>query len=207
MNNIKFIDPLFDTRYFKKLYKKQINQNLYSDLGHVINDWIIINLYNPINSVIETQTTFNNEWKMENWCMQQPVGSTTIYMDKTGNVIYDDLYNNVTIHSFDLDIANNKKYINTCTKYNFKYLWYSIHKGPHKLPMHVDKDSPIRYVQCISKETTHTDWCYNGNNLSLKEGDAFLFDPKFTHSIITEQDESVFLIADCVEYTVDEFNV
>jgi hypothetical protein len=73
--------------------------------------------------------------------------------------------------------------------------------------MHVDKDSPIRYVQCISKETTHTDWCYNGNNLSLKEGDAFLFDPKFTHSIITEQDESVFLIADCVEYTVDEFNV
>ena len=40
--------------------------------------------------------------------MQQPVGSTTLYMDKTGNIIYDDLYNNVTIHSFDLDIANNK---------------------------------------------------------------------------------------------------
>ena len=86
-------------------------------------------------------------------------------------------------------------------------MWYSIHKGPHKLPMHVDKDSPIRYVQCISKETAHTDWRYNGNDLSLKEGDAFLFDPKFTHSIITEQNESVFLIADCVEYTVDEFNV
>ena len=111
MNTIKFVDPLFDTRYFKKLYKKQIDQNLYSDLEHVINDWIIINLYNPINNVIDTQTTSNNEWKMENWCMQQPVGSTTLYMDKTGNIIYDDLYNNVTIHSFDLDIANNKKTI------------------------------------------------------------------------------------------------
>lgn len=207
MNNIKFINPLFDTRYFKKLYKKQIDQNLYANLGHVINDWIIINLYNPVNAVIETQTTSKNVWKMENHCMQQPVGTTKVYMDKTGNIIYDDLYNSVTIHSFDLDIANSKKYVNICTKYNFKYLWYSIHKGPHALPMHIDKDSPIRYVQCISKESAHTDWRYNGKDLSLKEGDAFLFDPKFTHSIITEQDESVFLIADCVEHTVDEFSV
>ncbi len=207
MNNIKFIDPLFNTRYFKKLYKKQIDQNLYANLGHIINDWIIINLYNPHNGVIETQTTSTNKWKMENHYLQIPVGTTTVYMDKNGNIIYDDLYNSVTVHSFDLDIANNKKYVNTCTKYNFKYLWYSIHKGPHTLPMHVDKDSPIRYVQCISKESSHTDWCYDGNHLNLKEGDAFLFDPKFTHSIITEQDESVFLIADCVEYTVDEFNV
>ena len=127
MINIKFIDPLFNTEYFKKLYKKQINQNLYSDLSHVINDWIIINLYNPVNTVIETQTTSSNEWKMEYSCMQQPVGSTTLYMNKTGSITQNNTDNSVNIHSFDLDIANNKKYINTCTKYNFrKYVFRNI---------------------------------------------------------------------------------
>ncbi len=209
MEKIKFIEPLFDTAYFKRLFFTDIYGYVQSELSSVINDWIMLNIYNPAKVYDATQTGSDFIWTNKYTCMGKDVESTVLHMAEDGTILLEDGYKNIPVHIFNNDdVADKSYYYDICTKRNFKYLWYSIHKGPHELPMHVDKDSPIRYVQVIHKNTNHSDWCYDGNELKLKEGDAFLFDPKYTHSIITDDHlESVFLIADCPEESVAEFNV
>ena len=209
MADAKFIEPLFDTQYFKQLFFSKINQHVQTELSSVINDWIMINLYNPTQEYHETQTGSEFGWTNDYHCMDKQVFTSVLHMAQDGTILFEDGYKNIPVHIFDHDsIADNSYYYDQCKNKKFKYLWYSIHKGPHELPMHVDKDSPIRYVQVIHKNSNHTDWTYNGKELRLKEGDAFLFDPKFTHSIITKRScESIFLIADCIEETIDKFNV
>ena len=69
--------------------------------------------------------------------------------------------------------------------------------------MHVDKNSPLRYVQCISKNHKHSEFTYDNNKIIINEGDAFIFDPKYTHSVITgEGCDTIFLIGNCIENTI-----
>jgi len=213
MEKIKFIKPLFDTKYFNNLFLNKINFLLEKDINKIVNDWIMITLYNPIQGVDETQSTAIISWKQEHYCASQPVYSAILSVEENGHIIPNSTkpigFKNASIHQFDLiDVANKEQYYDTCFNNKFMYLWYSIHKGPHELPMHIDKKSGLRYVQCIYKNGKHNDWWYDGDYLVLNEGDAFVFDPKAKHSVVTETDcESVFLIADCPEWSIDEFNV
>jgi hypothetical protein len=208
MNTIKFVDPLFDTRYFKKLYKKQINPILHNDFNNSIHHWIMIDFHRPPTPP-ETQSTSRLKWTPSNKFLNEISYTTTFHTSIDNKVLAENGHKSVPICSVGLtSIADKDQYYNTCKNYKFNYLWLSIHIGPHETPMHIDEGSPIRYVQVIHKNSDHTDWTYNGKELRLKEGDAFVFDPKYTHEIITEKEcKSIFLIAQCVEYTVDEFNV
>lgn len=211
MNKIKFVKPLFDNNYFKDLFLSKINPLLENELSNLVNDWIITNIYNPLQYAHETQSTAILSWKQEYYCASQPVYTALISVDENCNILSNSIspseVDNSIVHNFDLlDIADKEKFYNTCVNYKFMYLWYSIHKGPNKLVKHIDKNSAIRYVQCIYKNGIHNDWWYDGDNLKLNEGDAFVFDPKFAHSIYTnEKCDSVFLIADCPQQTIDEF--
>jgi hypothetical protein len=207
MSKIKFINPLFDTNYFKELFLTKINPVLETDLGDVINNMIVINLYNRVQGVHETQSTSNFEWTPQYSFMNETVYTAVSHVNEVGKIMPGPGNKSIQILSIDLmDTAHKEKYYDICINRNFMYLWFSVHKGPHELPTHVDGNSPIRYVQCIFKNSVHNDWWYNGNNLILNEGDAFIFDPKFPHNIITKKTcESIFLIADCPEYTIDEF--
>lgn len=211
MRNVKFVEPLFDNNYFRDLYLANINPLLENELTNFVNDWIIVNIYNPLQYAHETQSTAILSWKQELYCANQLVYTALICVDEDGNILPNSTspsgVKTSTVHNFDLlDIADKKNFYNICVNYKFMYLWYSIHKGPSELVKHIDKNSAIRYVQCIYKNGIHNDWWYDGEYLKLNEGDAFIFDPKYAHSIYTDKGcDSVFLIADCPQHTIDEF--
>jgi len=211
MSRVKFVNPLFDNNYFKELFLSNINPLLEKDLSNLVNDWIIVNIYNPLQYAHETQSTALLSWKQDYYCADQPVYTALIDVDENSNILANSTsptgVKTSTVHNFDLtDIADKEKYYDTCVNRKFMYLWYSVHKGPNELVKHIDEKSPIRYVQCIYKNGVHNDWWYDGEDLVLNEGDAFVFDPKFAHSIYTkEKCDSVFLIADCLQNTIDEF--
>lgn len=208
MSNIKFIKPLFDPAYFKNLFDTQINPALHKNFSSVIHDFIMIDLHRP-ETMQETQSTSRLKWTPGDKFLNETSYITTFHTDTNNKVLTKNGYKNVPVCSVGLtDIAHKNEYYDICKKYKFNYLWFSIHKGPHETPLHIDEDSPIRYVQCISKNHKRSDWSYDNNKLKLNEDDAFLFDPKYKHEIITEKGcDSIFLIAQCVENTVDEFNV
>lgn len=223
MEKIKFIEPLFDTHYFKSVFLKDIDYHLENDLSEVINQWLIITFYNPGNEYDETQTGTNFVWTHNRNCMGKEVFDSEFHILEDGTTEFEDgtpiqvgikdgtvnPYKHVELHLIENeDIVDKSYYYDICVKRNFKYLWYSIHKGPHEIPLHIDRRSPLRYVQCIYKNGKHNDWFYEDKNLVLNEGDAFVFDPKSIHGIATESGcESVFLIADCPEWLIDEFHV
>jgi hypothetical protein len=209
MSNIKFIDPLFNTRYFKKLFNEQINPLLHnSDYVSTVHSWWMIDLLRP-PMMAETQSTSILKWTPGDKFLNETLYTSTFHTDINHKVLVGNGHKSVPVCSVGLtSIADKDEYYNVCKNYNFNYLWFSIHIGPHETPMHIDEDSPIRYVQCISKNHKQSDWSHDNNKLILNEGDAFLFDPKFKHEIVTEKGcESIFLIAQCIEHTVDEFNV
>ena len=210
MYNIKFIKPLFDPIYFKHVFDTQINHELHKVFSSVIHDFIMITIYSDENQNIkEKNTTAEYIWTPSYKFLGKTAYTTTLHTGADGTVLAENGYKTVPLHSVSHEsIADKKKYYSTCKTRNFMYLWYSIHKGPHETPMHVDKNSPLRYVQCISKNHKHSEFTYDNNKLIINEGDAFIFDPKYTHSVITgEGCDTIFLIGNCIENTIDEFNV
>jgi hypothetical protein len=208
MSNLKFVTHLFNTLYFKNLFYTHINPVLHNDFNNLINHWIMINFHRPL-TMPETQSSSRLIWTPSDKFLNEISYTSTFHIDIDNKVLAENGHKSVPVCSVDLtSIANKDEYYNICEDYKFNYLWFSIHIGPHETPMHIDEDSPIRYVQCISKNHKQSDWNYDNNKLILNENDAFVFDPKYKHEIITEKGcESIFLIAQCIENTVDEFNV
>lgn len=210
MSNIKFIKPLFDPAYFKNLFDTQINPALHKNFSSVIHDFIMITLYSSVeNHIDKKDTTYENIWTPSHKFLNKTSYTTMLHTGPDGTVLTENGYKTVPIYSVRLEsIADKSKYYDACKARNFTYLWYSIHKGPHETPMHVDKSSPLKYIQCISKNHKYSEFTYDNNKLTINEGDAFIFDPKYTHSVATEEGcDTIFLIANCIENTIDEFNV
>ena len=99
MAEVKFIEPLFDTQYFKQLFFSKINQNVQIELSPVINDWIMINLYNPTREYHETQTGSDFNWTHDYHCMDKQVQSSVLHMAQDGTVLFEDGYKNIFMAS------------------------------------------------------------------------------------------------------------
>ena len=121
MAEVKFIEPLFDTQYFKQLFFSKINQNVQIELSPVINDWIMINLYNPTREYHETQTGSDFNWTHDYHCMDKQVQSSVLHMAQDGTVLFEDGYKNIPVHIFNHDsIADNSYYYDQCTNRKFR---------------------------------------------------------------------------------------
>tara|TARA_B110000503_G_scaffold84908_1_gene129211 strand:+ start:1002 stop:1643 length:642 start_codon:yes stop_codon:yes gene_type:complete len=213
MNNIKFINPLFDTEYFKNLFLSEIYNNIKNEFGDVINEWFMITLHTQVEhtQAQDWESTAKLEWTVSPNLTEKVGGECVGYISNTGEFTStpSETKKSIKMYNFNfLDLADRDKLLPVCNRHSFYYVWFSVHIGPQEVPVHVDKKSGLRYIQCIYKTGNHTDWTYQGETLDLSSNDAFVFDPKFKHSIVTPKDcVSIFLIADCPQYTIEEWNV